>query len=258
MSVHTTITRGAKTNGAQAGPPRTATSLRWPAVAGAVFFALMIVYAELRSPAPAATDSARAVASYFARHHDRLQLGAVAYGLAMPAALVWLTGLVQVLRQVEGQSRVASLTALGGGILAAASTVTTALIQGTTAIRFVDLGAGGTRTGWTMVQLSFGGTLLGLMLVIGATAVVSVRTRLFGRSFTAASGVLAVLSLIGAFTIGYASDAVQGIAGIALLLDGVWILLVSVYMWRNPRPGAEARRKPPSLERETRGGQGAA
>ena len=117
MSAHTTVTPGDRTNGTQAVPPRTTTSLRLPALAGAVFFALMFVYAQLRSPAPAATDPAREVASYFARHHDRLQLGAVALGLAMPAALIWLSGLVQALRQVEGPSRIASLTALGGGIL---------------------------------------------------------------------------------------------------------------------------------------------
>ena len=243
MSVHTTVTTGARTNGTQAVRPRTTTSLRLPALAGAVFFALIIVYAELRSPAPAATDSGREVASYFARHHDRLQLGAVlflpaALGFAMPAALIWLTGLIHTLRQVEGPSRIASLTALGGGILAAASTVTGALVQGTTAIRFVDLGAGGTRTGWTMVLLSLGGTLLGLMLVIGATAAVSLRTQLFARWFTVASCVLVLLSLIGAFTIGYGSDAIQIIAGIAVLLDSVWILLVSVFMWRNPQRAA--------------------
>jgi hypothetical protein len=238
MSVHTTVTTGAKTNGTQAARPRTSTSLRLPALSGAVFFALIIVYAELRSPAPAATDPAREVAGYFARHHDRLQLGAVALAFAMPAALIWGAGLVHMLRSVEGPSRIASLTALQGGILAAASTVTGALIQGTTAIRFVDLGAGGARTGWTMVLLSLGGTLLGLMLVIGATAAVSLRTQLFARWFTVASGVLVLLSLIGAFTIGYGSDAIQVIAGIAVLLDSVWILLVSIFMWRRPQRAA--------------------
>jgi hypothetical protein len=76
----------------------------------------------------------------------------------------------------------------GRGVLAAASTVTAALVQGSAAVRFADLGAGGTRTAWTMVLLSLGGTLLGLMLVIAATAVVSLRTRLFARWFTVASG----------------------------------------------------------------------
>jgi hypothetical protein len=38
--------------------------------------------------------------------------------------------------------------------------------------------------------------------------------------------VLVFVSLVGAFTIGFSSDAVQGVAGIAVLLDSVWILLV--------------------------------
>lgn len=238
MSAHTTATTERRANGRPSVRPRTTASLRLPALAGAVFFALIIVYSELRSPSPAVTDSAREVAGYFARHHDRLQLGAVALGFAMPAALIWAAGLVHRLRDVEGPSRIASLTALSGGILAAASTIVVALVQGATAIRFADLGAGGTRTGWTMVQLGFGGTLLGIMLVIGATAAVSLRMRLFPGWFTAASGLLALVSLIGAITIGYGSDAIQTIAGIAVLLDSVWILLVSIFMWRNPRLGA--------------------
>jgi hypothetical protein len=216
-------------------------SLRLPAFAGAVFFALIVAYAELRSPSPAATDSAREVAGYFARHHDEMQLGAVALGFAMSAARIRRTGLLRALREVEGPSRIGSLTALGGGILAAASTVTGALVQGTTAIRFADLGAGGTRAAWTMVLLSLGGTLLGLMLVIAATAAVSRRTQLFPRWFTIASGALVLPSLIGAITLGYGSDAIQSIAGIAVLLDGVWIPLVSVFMWRDPRAGGGSR-----------------
>jgi hypothetical protein len=86
-----------------------------------------------------------------------------------------------------------------------------------------------------MVLLSTGGTLLGLMLVIGAAAAVSVRTKVFDRWLTLASGALVLLSLIGAFTIGYGSDAIQIAAGIAIVLNGVLILLVSVFMWRNPR-----------------------
>ena len=102
----------------------------------------------------------------------------------------------------------------------------------------MDLGAAGTRTGWTIVLLSLGGTLLGLTLVIAATAAVSVHTGLFSRWFSVASGMLVLLSLLGALTIGYGSDPIQIIAGVAVMLDSVWILLVSVFMWRNPLRGA--------------------
>jgi hypothetical protein len=88
-------------------------------------------------------------------------------------------------------------------VLAAASTVTGALIMGTTAARIADIGSAGARLWWTMYLMSIGATLLGLLLLVGATAVVSLETRLFPRWFTVASVVLALVSIVGAFTIGY-------------------------------------------------------
>jgi hypothetical protein len=210
----------------------------WPAaLAGVVFFILIVANARLRTNVPAADDPGREVLSFVARHHDRLQLGAVALGFAMPAALVWLSGLHRLLRTVEDGSSVAAITVLGGGILAAASTVTGALIEGTIAVRFADLGPSGARVAWTMFLMSTGATLLGLSLLIGATAAVSVRMHLFARWFTWASAALVLVSLVGAFTIGYSSDAIQGVAGGAVLLDSVWILLISMFMWRDSRHG---------------------
>jgi hypothetical protein len=46
--------------------------------------------------------------------------------------------------------------------------------------------------------------------------------------------VLALASLVGAFTIGYATVGIQVVAGIALVLDGVWILIISLMLWRHP------------------------
>ena len=211
-------------------------STRVAAVAGAAAFALIIAQSQLRSGAPAATDSRGEVVDYLVRHHDRLQLAAVLLGLAMPAALVWLAGLFRTLRKAQGPGSLAPLTALGGGVLAAATTVTGALIAGTTATRFADLGPGTARAFWTMFLLSTGATLLGLMLVVGATAVVSARTRLFAPWFTAASALLALVSLAGAFTIAYDSEAIQTVAGVAVLLDSIWIAIVSLFVWRAAGP----------------------
>ena len=238
MASHVTSAGSRGAAGAQPVEAASAGSLRVAAVAGAVFFALIVVHAELRSPAPSATDTSREVFAYVARHQDRLQLGAVALGFAMPAALVWLSGLVRVLRRAEGATAAVATVALGGGVLAAASTVTGALTEGVTAVRFSDLGPAGVRVAWTMFLLSAGATLLGLLLVVGAAAVAALRTRLFARWFAVTSVVLTLVSVVGAFTIGYASDAIQTVAGIAVLLDSVWILLVSIFLWRDPELGS--------------------
>jgi hypothetical protein len=89
--------------------------------------------------------------------------------------------------------------------------------------------------------MSIGATLLGLLLLIGISAVICLRNGLFARWFAMASAVLAVVSIAGTFTIGYATTRVQVVAGSAVVLDSVWIFLVSIFLWRNPKlalPGA--------------------
>jgi hypothetical protein len=206
---------------------------RLAAVAGAVFFVLIVIDTGFRGGAPSATDSGNDVFDYVAQHHGRLQLGAVLSGLAMSAALVWLSGLFRILRRAEGGPSGLSVAALAGGALAAASMTTTALIQGTVANRIDDLGAAGVRVWWTMYLLSTGATLLGLLVLIGATAIVSLQSRLLARWFAMVSGVLAVVSVVGASTIGYDGSGIQTVAGVAILLDSVWILVVSLYLWRD-------------------------
>ena len=206
---------------------------RVTAVGGLVFFGLFVAFCVLTSNTPAATDTRQEVFSYLAKHHDRLQLAAALYGLAMLAALLFLSGLFATLRKAEGRPRLA-VAALAGGIVAAAATITGALVLGTTAARFLDLGPTGARVFWTMFLLSIGATLIGEVLMIGSTAVISLRTGLFSRWFSVASLVLAFASVVGAFTVGYTAVGIQAVAGVTAVLNAIWILLVSFYLWRRP------------------------
>lgn len=149
-------------------------------------------------------------------NQGQLQLAAVVMGLAMPAALLWLSGHFRTLTRAEGGTPGLALAALGGGILTAASSVVGALVLGTTATRVTDLGPAGARVWWTMHLLSTGATLLGLLLLIGATAAVCLQRQLFAQWFAVASVVLALASMIGAFTIGYDTAGIQVVAGIAI------------------------------------------
>jgi hypothetical protein len=211
-----------------------ALAVRVSALAGAVFFVLIVIYSTLRSGAPSATDPGQTIVDYVTAHQDRLQLGAALWGFAMAAALVWLPGLVRAVRRAEGGTPALALVALAGGVLAAASTVTGALIQGTLATRIADLDPAGASVWWTMLLLSTGATLLGLVLLIGATAIVSLRIALFPRWFAVASVALALASAVGACTIGSSAAGIQVVAGLTILLDSGWILAVSVFLWRDP------------------------
>lgn len=212
---------------------------RWAAISGAVFFGLIMIHASLTSGAPAASDPARETFAWVAKHHERMQLDAAVFAFAAVAATVWLSGLVRALRRADRGMDGPALVALVGGALAGASTVLAALVEGTLANRYVDLGASGTHVWWTLFLFSTAATLFGFVLMTGATAAVSLRRALFPHWFAFASALLAVLSAIGATTVGYTADGIQATAGIAILLDCVWILLTSLYLWRTPELGAD-------------------
>jgi hypothetical protein len=161
-------------------------SVRLAALGGAVFFGLFIAFASLTRGTPSITDSGQDTYNNLSAHDGRLQLAAVLFGLAMPAALLAVSGLFRALREAEGGRPGLAIAALGGGVLAAASTVTGALIMGVTATRITEIGPADARLWWAMVLMSYGTILLGLLLLIGATAVVSLETGL--GSFRAGSG----------------------------------------------------------------------
>jgi hypothetical protein len=206
---------------------------RITALAGAVFFALVVAFANLRSTTPSATDSGQKVIDYVTTHQSQLELGAALLGLAMAAALVWVSGLYSVLRRAEPNPGVA-VAAVAGGTLAATSGALSALIQGTLAVRIADLDAADARVTWTMCLMSIGAILLGLAVVVGVTGVVSLKHHLFAPWFGVASLVLALGSIAGVFLLGSVAVGIQAAAGIAVLLDGVWMLLVSLFVWRKP------------------------
>jgi hypothetical protein len=216
-------------------------SVRFAALGGAVYFGLILAFTTLFSDIPKATDSRQQVFNFVSAHQSRLQAAAVIMGFAMPAALLFLSGLFRALRQAEGGTARLALAALGGGILAAAGGATGALILGTTAARITDLGPASARVWWTMYLMSIGATLLGLLLMVGVTAILSLQRRLFARWFALASVLLALVSIAGGFTIGYATTATFVLSGVAIVLASVWIFLASLFLWRDPTPALTSK-----------------
>lgn len=208
--------------------------VRISALAGFLFFTLIVFQSTLRESAPSATDPGPEIASYITEHQGGLQFGAALLGLAMAAALLWLPALYGTLRRAEGSDAGLALAAFGGGVVAATGGVITALIQGTTTVRIEELDDAGVRVWWTMWLLSTGAIAVGLLVAIAVTAYVSLRHHVFAGWFGVASVMLALLSVAGAFTLGYAGAGVQVAAALAVVLDSVWILAVSVFLWRRP------------------------
>jgi hypothetical protein len=208
--------------------------VRVTAAGGTVFFVLVVCFGSLLSEMPAASADRREVFDYLLDHRDALQLAAALYGLAMVGALLFLCGLVAALAKAEGGRRRLATGAATGGVLAASATLTGALVLGVLANRPVDLGPGGARAVWAMFLMSFGGVLVGHAVLIGATAAVTLRTGVFPLWFGVASVLLTLTSVVGGLTLGYPVVGLQVVAGVTVVLNSAWILLVSTFLWRRP------------------------
>lgn len=208
--------------------------VRLSAMGGVVFVILIIVsQVALAGTMPNVTDTPAKIFSYFGTHQGNIKASAALYGLAMSAFLLWAPALFAALRKADGGRSGLALTALGGGILATAMTVTTAALEGATELRLQDLGPGGTRVFFTVAQFANGGILFGLLVLLGASAAVSLSTGLFGRWVGVLGGLFALGSVVGAFSISYAG--LHSLQGVFLSLDTLWVLIVSVVMLRSPQ-----------------------
>jgi len=79
--------------------------------------------------------------------------------------------------------------------------------------------------------MSIGATLLGLLVLIGVTAIISLQRQPFPRWFALASVVLVMVSIAGALTLGYVTTATCVLV-VAIVLDSVWIFVVSFFLTR--------------------------
>jgi hypothetical protein len=208
--------------------------VRFTAAAGITFGVLGILAAQAQGSRPSLDDSSREIFRYISEHQGDLQVSAALFGGAMVVVLFWAWGLFSALRKADSGRSGLAVLAVAGGVLAAATTVASSTVIATAAIRIDELGPAGARVSFTLYQLTQVATNAGLAVLIGAAAIVSSRRGLFARWFTIASIIVAIASFVGVLGIAYAGDTIQIVAGIALILDVVWIVLVSVRLWRTP------------------------
>lgn len=209
--------------------------VRMAALAGLAFFILIIVQGPvLAGGAPDGGASATKIFNYLKTHQGNFKAASVVYGFAMSAVLIWVSGAYRALRKSEGGSPGLAVTALGGVVLAAAMSVSAAALQAATALRVRDLQPSGARFFFTLNQFTQAGILFGLLVLIAAATAISFQTGLFGRWFNLFGVVLVLLSIAGAFGIAYASSTAEALTGVALTLDSLWILAVSIHLWRKP------------------------
>ena len=210
--------------------------LRTAAVGGLAFTVLYLVHRILQGSGPVGSAPA-AVADYQLAHRGALLASEVAVGLALLAFIPFLAGLVPVIWRA-GDEVLAMAVAISGGVFVAMGFVSnaaeTALIgvadaNQPAAVLALDQLQGRTPIVWSITAL------------VAALSLAGWRTGLVGRWLAMAGLVAATVFLLGSvFSVqGRTPEGGSSLVGVGLFI--VWMLALSLSLWRTPSPSAPAR-----------------
>ena len=209
--------------------------LRTAAIGGLAFSVLYLLHRVLQGSGPDGSSVA-AVAAYQVAHRGALLASEVAVALALLAFIGFLAGLVPVIWRT-GQETLALAVAISGGVFVGMGFVSnaaeTALIgvadanQPAAVLALNEL-QGRTPIVWTITAL------------VAALSLAGWRTGLVGRWLAAAGLVAATVFLLGSVfsVLGRTPEGGPSLVGVGLFI--VWMLALSLSLWRTPAPGARS------------------
>ena len=206
--------------------------LRTAAIGGLAFTLLYVTHRLLQGTGPG-SSSAAAVAAYQVAHRGALVASEVAVALALLAFIPFLAGLVPVIWRA-GQETLAVAVGISGGVFVAMGFVSnaaeTALIgladaNQPAAVLALNQLQGRTPIVWTITAL------------VAALSLAIWRSRLLGRWLGVAGLVAAAIFLVGSVVsvLGPTPEEGSSLVGVGLFI--VWMLAVSVGLWRTTGRG---------------------
>jgi hypothetical protein len=209
------------------GPP-----LRTAAIGGLAFAMLYLLHRVLQGTGPD-SSSAAAVAAYSLAHRGILLASEVAVGLALLAFIGFVAALVPVIWRA-GQESLAVAVAIGGGVFVAMGFVSTA--AETALIGVADSNQPAAVLALNQLQ----GRTPVVWTITALVAVVSLairRTGLVWRWLGMAGLLAAVIFLLGSVfsVLGRTPEGSSSLVGVGLFI--VWMLLLSVGLWRTAASG---------------------
>jgi hypothetical protein len=210
--------------------------LRTAAVGGLAFTVLYLVHRLLQGTGPNGS-SAATVAAYQVAHRGVLLASEVAVGLALLAFIAFVAALVPVIWRA-GQETLAVAVGISGGVFVAMGFVSnaaeTALIwvadtNQPAAVLALDQLQGRTPVVWTITAL------------VAAISLAIHRTGLVGRWLGLVGLVVAAIFLLGSVfsVLGRTPEGRSSLVGVGLFI--VWMLAVSVGLWRTAVSSTAAR-----------------
>lgn len=208
---------------------------RYGALGGVVFVVLDVVVAVLGGEPPATDAAPSEVARYFTEKGSAIEAGLWLFGLAS-MALVWWSGSLwrTMVRAEAGRARLAVVSVVGL-TLAGALSFSSSAVSVSAALRVDDVGED-LVVFHTLAVLLLAASGFGVATHLLATSILGARTSTL-PSWVVGVGILSATGFVGSAILGATGrgDASTAIGLVGFGLWCVWILAVSVSMWREPR-----------------------
>jgi hypothetical protein len=197
---------------------------------GVVFVVLLVAAFITGGETPAVDDSAEEVVSFYQDNEAKVVIGSLLFGLGAVLFLFFTGVLRRVLRSAEGPTDWLSAVAFGGGVVAAVGMLIFAGLGFTLSDAADDLPPAAMQT---LNALSFDLFLPlagGMVTLLVATGLSALKTKVLPQWLAWAALVLAVA---GFTPVGF----------FAFLATILWVLVVSILLWRagaTPAPATES------------------
>jgi hypothetical protein len=209
---------------------------RWVAAAGFAYVAAWLVGLAigLTTSSPAPTDAIQKIGAYFRAHREAAMIQAYFLdGLAGAALIVFAAALRSALRRFEGESAMVSSILFGAGVAAG----TVSLLQGLFTQVLADHVAALENPATTRALFDLNGEgdtykLLALGVFIGATALLTLRTRALPQWLGWIGAVLAPLLVIAGWTFALGASTQLAAYTVLLLVLLVWVAAIGVVSLR--------------------------
>jgi hypothetical protein len=209
---------------------------RYGALAGILAIALIVASVVTAGSPPKTSDSAAKIFKYFVDNKDGIKVSAILGGLVTIPILWWAAALWATLRRAEGGQPGLAVAAVLGLLLTAATQAVAGSINATVALNLNGVGPNGAKF-FYILAFGLGATgAFGVAVLVLATSAVALRTKVFPMWLGAAGLVLAVALVVSGGSVASTNDGLAALGLVAILLWALWVITVSVLMFRAKEP----------------------
>jgi hypothetical protein len=204
---------------------------RYAVLGGFAFVILNVVGAFLPGSPPSSDDTPAEFVKYFKDHDSAIQAGQYLALVGTIGLAWWFGSLFRRMRAAEGGNPRLSVVALLGLALGGANAIMSGTITAVTAQRIDDIQEG-SKFFFTFSMVAIAGAAAGVIIFLSAVCALNYRTKMFPAWTNIVGWLSAAGFVVGMFSVCTDSNAIAVIGLLSFLVWCVWIIAVSLFMWR--------------------------